>query len=490
MQKKLARRCYCSWLLIVSISTLLISNCRAQSIGVMQNSVDSGVSAGAFDPRTNEIEPTFASESNGLTNTSPMLSVSAYTFASQGRASAYGGASARSSVSVNPASNRVLGGQLSLSTFGYKRSKPYDPVTGDYYSAWVSSSSSASLSFLHQSQMSDVLRLRWASEGGAMAVEGPGIVANGPSGSYEGGLDSFYPTFSLYLYLQGSGDSSASASLTWSINEALPGLSREIALDPLDETSHVEQEGTLIPNDVLGSWFTSPSAADYGVDETVFFNTVIIDEETPPGTGLTYRTGDALFASDGMAFTTVVMPTAAPNSGFYTLQFGNNQVQLAPGETFDFRGLQAEGVTAFKLHGLGDEIILGNPESLPGYATGLTFTQEGLARFRFQLLSSLGLPGDFNGDGTVDLADYTVWRNNLGARSTRLLNDVDGGLIGEAQYTTWKANFGATLPPSGPLVTTNVPEPSCALLLVAGVFIALQRNRWCVVSLETVRATS
>lgn len=41
-------------------------------------------------------------------------------------------------------------------------------------------------------------------------------------------------------------------------------------------------------------------------------------------------------------------------------------------------------------------------------------------------------PGDFNGNGTVDLADYTVWRNNLGGPYTT------------ADYDIWKENFGST----------------------------------------------
>lgn len=50
--------------------------------------------------------------------------------------------------------------------------------------------------------------------------------------------------------------------------------------------------------------------------------------------------------------------------------------------------------------------------------------------------------GDYNDDGNVDAADYTVWRDNLGT-ATVLPNDPTGGTIGTDQYDTWKANFGA-----------------------------------------------
>ncbi len=51
-------------------------------------------------------------------------------------------------------------------------------------------------------------------------------------------------------------------------------------------------------------------------------------------------------------------------------------------------------------------------------------------------------PGDYNTDSIVDAADYTVWRDNLGAPAGTLQNDTDGGIIGQAQYDTWRANYG------------------------------------------------
>ena len=50
--------------------------------------------------------------------------------------------------------------------------------------------------------------------------------------------------------------------------------------------------------------------------------------------------------------------------------------------------------------------------------------------------------GDYNNDNIVDQADYTVWRNNLGASAGTLPNDPNGTAIGVDQYLTWKSNFG------------------------------------------------
>jgi hypothetical protein len=60
------------------------------------------------------------------------------------------------------------------------------------------------------------------------------------------------------------------------------------------------------------------------------------------------------------------------------------------------------------------------------------------------------LPGDFNHDGTVDAADYIVWRKTLPA---------DGG------YPVWQANFGRTLIGEGASDgAATVPEPATAIL--------------------------
>lgn len=52
--------------------------------------------------------------------------------------------------------------------------------------------------------------------------------------------------------------------------------------------------------------------------------------------------------------------------------------------------------------------------------------------------------GDFNNDGTVNIADYATWRNSLGS-SSGLPNDgaLDGVVDGD-YYLLWKDNFGAT----------------------------------------------
>ena len=66
------------------------------------------------------------------------------------------------------------------------------------------------------------------------------------------------------------------------------------------------------------------------------------------------------------------------------------------------------------------------------------------------------LPGDFNEDGAVDAADYTVWRDQGGTPE---------------KYADWKAHFGETQSAGG-AGSLSVPEPCGLLLMFAGTLAA------------------
>jgi hypothetical protein len=75
----------------------------------------------------------------------------------------------------------------------------------------------------------------------------------------------------------------------------------------------------------------------------------------------------------------------------------------------------------------------------------------------FRIVAELP-PGDFNQDGTVDAADYVVWRKGVGTTYT------------QDDYDAWRANFGtsllagsgAALPSAQPL--SAIPEPSTLMI--------------------------
>ena len=72
------------------------------------------------------------------------------------------------------------------------------------------------------------------------------------------------------------------------------------------------------------------------------------------------------------------------------------------------------------------------------------------------------VPGDYNGDGTTDAADYTVWRNSLGYVGSHPADGNGNGQVDEGDYAFWKAHFNYNiyyfeiLGPTG-TVTTATP---------------------------------
>jgi len=90
--------------------------------------------------------------------------------------------------------------------------------------------------------------------------------------------------------------------------------------------------------------------------------------------------------------------------------------------------------------------------------------------------------GDFNGDGLVDLADYTVWRDQLGQVGSNLAGDGNGnGIVETGDYAVWRTGFGAGVAGGSDLAVANVPEPATGWLLLlaaaSGYGLAGLRNR-------------
>jgi hypothetical protein len=84
------------------------------------------------------------------------------------------------------------------------------------------------------------------------------------------------------------------------------------------------------------------------------------------------------------------------------------------------------------------------------------------------------MPGDFNHDGTVDAADYVIWRK------------TDGTQTG---YDAWRANFGASLGPgtgsavyplgvSAESLPAAIPEPASLVTLLCGIAMMYAWPPW------------
>jgi hypothetical protein len=125
---------------------------------------------------------------------------------------------------------------------------------------------------------------------------------------------------------------------------------------------------------------------------------------------------------------------------------------------------------------------------LPELAAGLDWSVlQTATELKLQIIA-----GDYNGDGTVGAADYTVWRNSL-YQEVEMGSGADGnrnGFIDEDDFSIWKSFFrrvvvgGSAIGGAGAagVDTVAVPEPTSGILFVAGLIVAraLRRRGWSV----------
>jgi hypothetical protein len=100
----------------------------------------------------------------------------------------------------------------------------------------------------------------------------------------------------------------------------------------------------------------------------------------------------------------------------------------------------------------------------------------------------IALSGDYNKNGTVDAADYVVWREAQSAGATSLDNrdPMQSGPVGDADYDFWREHFGdMTMLGSGggSVQGAAVPEPSSVVLtllaIVGGGILPVRRRCRC-----------
>lgn len=92
---------------------------------------------------------------------------------------------------------------------------------------------------------------------------------------------------------------------------------------------------------------------------------------------------------------------------------------------------------------------------------------------RYIVESAVPLSGDYNGDGTVDMDDYSYWKEHLGSAN----QNADGsgnGIVDAADYTFWLMNLGNSSTSAG--TSLAIPEPSTRILLSVLTWALLSRE--------------
>ena len=159
----------------------------------------------------------------------------------------------------------------------------------------------------------------------------------------------------------------------------------------------------------------------------------------------------------------VVVSASFSPDGKYVIYLADQEED----EVFELFAVPTAGGTTTKLNG---QLTAG------GDVTDWRFSPDGnMVIYRadqdmdenYQLYSvslSTNLAGDFNGDGTVDAADYTVWRDGLGDKYTA------------DDYGDWKANFGRSRGGEAAVSSVQLAVPEPAGWVLWGTILALIRR--------------
>ncbi|MDA0657644.1 MAG: hypothetical protein O2931_03140 [Planctomycetota bacterium] len=163
----------------------------------------------------------------------------------------------------------------------------------------------------------------------------------------------------------------------------------------------------------------------------------------------------------------LVRAASAPAGGVYSaidaetaLLDGDLVVSLAGGFQPQV-GHRFELIQA-NLFGAFDSLVL------PQLAAGLDwFIDSSATRLAIQVVPA----GDYNANGLVDAADFSIWRDSLGSTTQLAADGNRNGVVDQNDYTIWQTNFGMS--GSGGATALSLPEPSGTFLLsflLCGIF--------------------
>src|SRR5262249_28080483 len=79
-----------------------------------------------------------------------------------------------------------------------------------------------------------------------------------------------------------------------------------------------------------------------------------------------------------------------------------------------------------------------NSITLPALSAGFVWDTSNLYTTGILSVALARVPGDYNGNGIVDVADYTLWRDTVGQTGAGLATDGNGdGVVNQQDYQFW-----------------------------------------------------
>lgn len=240
---------------------------------------------------------------------------------------------------------------------------------------------------------------------------------------------------------------------------------------PTNSDSIVRNAGAKWYLPTENQWY---KAAYYSGSGSVYFDYPTSSDSLPTNVLPAVETGNSANYVDGAIFTTgnssyPMTPVGAytqSDSAYGTLDQGGNAAEWT--ET-----LSSSGHRVRRGGSWNQSASLMSSVSRETPFDNLEFSMTG---FRLAAISLSTVPGDYNGNGIVDGADYVVWREHVGT-TYQLQNEVlntSAGVVDQDDYTAWRARFGNTsgAGAGSELMGVTVPEPGAAVLALVGLVMA------------------
>ncbi|MEQ8849304.1 PEP-CTERM sorting domain-containing protein [Botrimarina sp.] len=199
------------------------------------------------------------------------------------------------------------------------------------------------------------------------------------------------------------------------------------------------------------------------------FSTVLIRASTDDGLNFTDL---GYFQSDPSGTVNEQSPLSPPQRASLMTIVDDSQATLLSGVTNIEFTFFAVSDTTGRLHDPFDGV---NPYT--GVDDGLSPAFQSPLIWEIDVLSpAAGIQGDYNADGLVNAADYTVWRDTNGD-SVIPGEGADGngdGTINGPDYEAWRLNYGLG---AAPAAATPEPTTLASLLAAAAVGAAARRRQ-------------
>jgi hypothetical protein len=132
-------------------------------------------------------------------------------------------------------------------------------------------------------------------------------------------------------------------------------------------------------------------------------------------------------------------------------------------------GIHSNSCSNWSNPGISGRVGLANATDSRWCDNGLQGCNFGGRIYGLGVLESPRAPGDYNDDGSVNAADYVVWRDTIGQTGLLLPADGNGnGTVDAPDYDEWRRNFGTVSQIAADSIAA--PEPSSWILFVGLLF--------------------